>query len=124
MYSILNKDNEACYHTSGNREHTKPASICFYCGFSGRHGRKAYRPVLTQYQNPRGNAQLADCAHGGHLRVAESWVIKGRKAQIDTIVERENLMLMGDTQSQNGEYFPEYLQVLRPWRKRMRSGPE
>ena len=57
-------------------------------------------------------------------RYMQSWVIKGRKAQIDTIVERENLMLMGDTQSQNGEYFPEYLQVLRPWRKRMRSGPE
>jgi hypothetical protein len=43
-------------------------------------------------------------------RVIESWQFEGRKMQIETIIEQE--LLLND--SQNAEYFPEYLQVLRP----------
>jgi hypothetical protein len=43
-------------------------------------------------------------------RVMESWVFEGRKMRIETIMEEE--LLLND--SQNTEYFPEYLQVLRP----------
>ena len=43
-------------------------------------------------------------------RVMESWVFESRKMRIETIIEQE--VLMDDTQ--NAEYFPEYLQVLRP----------
>eukprot|EP01046_Picozoa_sp_COSAG06_P004988 COSAG06_NODE_216_length_20108_cov_9.428857_17_plen_1409_part_00 len=43
-------------------------------------------------------------------RVMESWVFESRKMRIETIIEEE--LLLGD--SQNAEYFPEYLQVLRP----------
>ena len=43
-------------------------------------------------------------------RVMESWVFESRKMRINTIIEQE--LLMGE--SRNAEYFPEYLQVLRP----------
>ena len=43
-------------------------------------------------------------------RVMESWVFESRKMRIETIIEQE--VLMDDTQ--NAEYFPEYLPVLRP----------
>ena len=43
-------------------------------------------------------------------RVTESWVFEGRKMRIETIIEEE--LLMND--SQNAEFFPAYLQVLRP----------
>ena len=43
-------------------------------------------------------------------RVTESWVFEGRKMRIETIIEQE--LLMND--SENAEYFPDYLQVLRP----------
>ena len=43
-------------------------------------------------------------------RVTESWVFEGRKMRIETIIEEE--LLMND--SQNAEFFPDYLQVLRP----------
>lgn len=43
-------------------------------------------------------------------RVMESWVLEGRRMRIETVIEQE--LLIGD--SQNAEYFPEFLQVLRP----------
>ena len=43
-------------------------------------------------------------------RVMESWVFENRKMRVQTIIVEE--LLMDD--SENVEYFPEFLQVLRP----------